>query len=97
MDRKQSWSKYKHSIKSSVEYHSRYHKAINNPVRRKILEFLLKGDHTSEEIASSLEIEHRQILFHLEMLEAGFCVEKIQKNEKSVYRLTKEGELIKFL
>ncbi len=87
-----SWEKYSGSIESSRVYHERYHKAVSNPKRKKILKLISEGKN-EEEILKELGISKKELEYHLKILEWGFCIEK--KDGKFV--LTKEGEIVDYL
>jgi len=86
------WEEYSTNIKSSRLYHERYHKAVSNPKRRKILQLIAEGK-SEEEIALELGISVKELEYHLAILEWGFCIER--KDGK--LRLTKEGEVVEHL
>jgi predicted transcriptional regulator len=87
-----SWEKYSESIESSRIYHERYHKAVANPKRKKILELIEEGKGEAE-IADELNISMKELEYHLKILEWGFCIER----EGEGWKLTKEGEVIEYL
>jgi DNA-binding transcriptional ArsR family regulator len=82
------------SIEETRQYHARYLRAINSPVRREILRALKKGCATIENLQSSTGMDKIDLEWHLSVLEQGFCVEKNIKKGKPVYRLTQEGEVV---
>ena len=88
----ESWSKFKDSLEGNEEYHKRYHAAVSNPVRKKILSLIAKGLGKSE-ILEELKLSESQLEYHLRFLEHGFCI----KREGDKLRLTKEGEVVFFL
>lgn len=63
---------------------------IQNPVRRKIIEFMGKSEPvvTINKISKDLNLDKNQVKFHLSMLETALFVEK--KDEK-IYTLTPRG------
>jgi DNA-binding transcriptional ArsR family regulator len=65
------------SLEKADEYHKRYNYAVSNPVRRKILRMLDEGK-TEEEIMQNLSLSRKQLDYHLKVLEAGFCVERLK-------------------
>ncbi len=82
------------SIEETRLYHMRYLRAINNPVRRKILRAVKEGCTTIECLQSSTGLDKAGLEWHLSLLEWGFCVEKDIKQGKTVYRLTQEGKVV---
>ena len=85
------------SIEETKQYHTRYLRAINSPVRRKILRALKKGSATAEELQSSTGLDSEALKWHLSVLEHGFCVEKNKEQGKLVYKLTQEGEVVDYM
>ena len=89
---KESWSKFSGSIEKSKEYHKRYHIAVNNKTRRKILKLIKEGKSVGE-IEEILGIDRSELEYHLKILEWGFCI--IRSGEK--IEVTKEGEVVDYL
>lgn len=85
------------SIEENREYHTRYLRAINSPVRRKILRALNEGYATVEDVQLITGLDNETLKWHLSVLEHGNCVEKTNKQGKLVYKLTKEGEVVDYL
>ncbi|MBO8182346.1 MAG: helix-turn-helix transcriptional regulator [Archaeoglobus sp.] len=88
----ESWSKFMDSLEKNEEYHRRYHAAVANPVRRKILSLIAKGLNKSE-IMDELKLSEQQLDYHLRLLEHGFCI----KRDGDSFKLTKEGEIVHYL
>jgi|Deesub1362B_J571_1020462.scaffolds.fasta_scaffold00034_42 DNA-binding transcriptional ArsR family regulator len=88
----ESWSKFKDSLEKNEEYHRRYHAAVSNPLRRKILGLVAEGC-SKDEICKTLSITESQLEYHIRFLEHGFCIKK----EGDFFRLTKEGKIIYYL
>ena len=78
-------------------YHERYLRAINNPMRRKILRTLKDGFSTIEDLKLSTGLDNTALNWHLSILENGSCVEKDVMEGKLVYRLTQEGRVVDYL
>jgi DNA-binding transcriptional ArsR family regulator len=85
------------TIEETRQYHTRYLRAINNPLRREILKALKKGCTTIEDLQSSTGLDHDTLKWHLSVLEHGFCIEKDIKQGKLVYKLTQEGRVVDYL
>ncbi len=85
------------SIAETRERHVRYLRAVNNPLRRKILNAINEGHRTIEELKSNLDLDETTLDWHMKVLEHGFCVEKEEQNGETVYELTEEGEVIDFM
>lgn len=85
------------SIEETRKYHKRYLRAINSPIRRKILRALKEGCATIEDLQSKTGLAKINLEWHLSVLEQGFCVEKDHKQGKLVYMLTQEGKVVDYL
>jgi DNA-binding transcriptional ArsR family regulator len=85
------------SIEETRQYHTRYLRAINNPLRREILRALKKGNATIEDLHLSTGLNEDTLKWHLNILEYGFCVDKEINQGKLIYRLTQEGRVVDYL
>ena len=79
------------------DYHSRYLRAINNPVRRAILESLKAGSITFATLLSRMELDENRLKWHLSILENGCCVTKESRGIDIFFTLTQEGRVIDYL
>ena len=86
------WEKYSGSIEKSREYHHRYHRAVNHPIRREILRLIPRGMN-EEDIAKTLNLSKSDLDYHLRVLIEGFCIKRI--NGKLV--VTQEGIVVEYL
>jgi DNA-binding transcriptional ArsR family regulator len=84
-------------VEKTREYHLRYLRAVNNPIRRKILWALREREATIETLQSKMSLGAETLEWHLRMLEDGFCVEKEEKNGETFYKLTKEGMVVEYM
>ena len=85
------------SIEETRLYHSRYLRAMNNPLRRDILRIIKEKNYTIEDLEHKTHLNKANLKWHLDILEKGFCIEKIVKQGKIIYSLTQEGKVIDFL
>lgn len=85
------------SVAETRRRHALYLKAVNHPLRRRILEALREGDATLEELSAKTGLDEKTLKWHLAVLEQGFCVEKIEEGERPLYRLTEEGRVVDHL
>jgi len=85
------------SMEETKEYHVRYLRAVNSPVRREILRALKDGEATVEALGERTGMEKKVLTWHLSILEHGFCVEKQDKDGEVVYDLTQEGRVVDFM
>lgn len=84
-------------MEETKEYHVRYLRAINSPVRREILRALKEGEATVEALAERTGMEDKSLTWHLSLLEHGFCVEKRERGGEVVYVLTQEGRIVDYV
>ncbi len=95
-----SEKKSKTTTNSEVEtrlFHERYLRAVNNPIRRKILCILNKGKCTLGELVSKTELDEITLKWHLSVLENGFCIEQQNKQGKLLYKVTQEGKVVNYI
>jgi DNA-binding transcriptional ArsR family regulator len=85
------------SIESTRVYHERYLRAVNSPLRRKILRVLKDGPASMEELLSKTGLENEALGWHMNMLEHGFCVEKKTDAGKLLYEITQEGRVVDYM
>lgn len=85
------------SIEETRLFHSRYLRAINSPLRRKILRMLDESPLTIENLQIKLNLNGFKLKWHLDILEHGFCIEKHSEKGKLVYLITQEGKVVNFL
>jgi len=85
------------SLEETKEYHLRYLRAVNNPLRREILRALKEGDATIETLQARTGLDAKAVQWHLGILEHGFCVEKETRDGETFYKLTKEGKVVDYV
>lgn len=85
------------SLEETREYHLRYLRAVNNPLRREILRALKDGDATIEALRSRTGLDEKTLEWHLSILEHGFCVEKEIRDGATFYTITQEGKIIDYV
>ncbi|UCG36785.1 MAG: helix-turn-helix domain-containing protein [Candidatus Bathyarchaeota archaeon] len=85
------------TIEETREYHTRYLRAVNNPLRRRILRALRENGATVEDLQDELGMDPHFLRWHLDILERGLCIEKTVKGRKTAYRLTQEGRVVDWL
>lgn len=84
-------------MEETKEYHVRYLRAVNNPLRRKILRALKEGENTIETLAERMEMNAKALEWHMNILEHGFCVESETTELGVVYKLTQEGMVVDYV
>lgn len=74
-------------------------KALNDPIRREILEMLKKGDLTAGEIADRFDISKPSISHHLDLLKQADLVHSVRDGQYIYYSLntTVVDEILKWL
>lgn len=85
------------SLEETKDFHRRYLRAVNNPLRRKILKTLKEMDTTTESLSTRMGLETGQLEWHLSILEHGFCVEKEVRDGRTFYKLTQEGRVVDYV
>ena len=84
-------------MEEEKEYHRRYLRAVNHPLRNTILRLLMKQKMTAKQLAGTLKTDENSLLWHLEFLEHGQCITHKREDGNVVYMLTKEGNVINYL
>ena len=84
-------------MEETKEYHERYLRAVNNPLRRDILRALKDGDATLKTLESITGLDSKTLDWHLSILEHGCCVERDEEEGKTLYRLTQEGKVVDYV
>ena len=79
------------------QVHELYLRAINNPMRRKILNVLKENNFTIEELAVNTCLDEFTLRWHLSVLESGLCVEKVDNKGNILYKLTQFGKVIDYM
>ncbi len=64
-----------------------FFKALNDPIRREILELLKKGDMTAGEIADQFSISKPSISHHLDLLKQASLVTAVKEGQFIYYSL----------
>ncbi|MFC1802487.1 ArsR family transcriptional regulator [Thermoproteota archaeon] len=85
------------SMEETKDRHKRYLRAVNNPIRRKILRAMEKGHNTAESICIVTKLDLKTLDWHLKILIDGFCVKKENLEGIEKYILTQEGRVVDFL
>ena len=85
------------SMEETKEYHVRYLRAINNPVRRRILRAIQDEEADVTALIEKTGLEETILLWHLSILEHGFCIEKKTTNGGFIYNLTQEGKVVDYV
>jgi DNA-binding transcriptional ArsR family regulator len=85
------------TMEETKEYHERYLRAVNNPLRRDILRALKDGDATLKTLESITGLDAKTLDWHMSILEHGFCVEREDEGGKTLYRLTQEGKVVDYV
>ena len=85
------------SMEETKQRHQRYLRAMNNPIRRTILRELKIGPATLEELKTKVKLDEKTLIWHMDILEWGYCVEKQIKDDSAYYLLTKEGSVVNYV
>jgi DNA-binding transcriptional ArsR family regulator len=85
------------SMEETKERHRRYLRAVNSPLRRRILRALKEGSGTMESLEALLGVDAKNLEWHMQMLEDGYCVERVERDGVTRYVLTKEGLVVDYV
>lgn len=86
---------YENPADGIMDYHAIYGMIVNHPARRAILKALAEGEKTPEEILERSGISEEELRHHIPFL--GFCIESYEKDGRQYIKLTKEGEVVKYI
>jgi len=85
------------SMEETKERHRRYLRAVNNPLRRRILRAVKEGHGTMESLEARLGVDAKTLDWHLRMLEDGYCVERVEEDGGTRFVLTQEGLVVDYI
>ena len=85
------------SMEETKERHKRYLRAVNNPLRRRILRALKEGHETMESLEAHLGVDAKTLDWHMRILEDGYCVKRAEKDGGTHYVLTQEGFVVDYV
>ncbi|MBY8985543.1 MAG: hypothetical protein KGD65_10765 [Candidatus Lokiarchaeota archaeon] len=80
--------------------HAQHLKAVNHPIRREILRFVNETEEILEPILISKlkandTLDSEDVFkYHMDFLLQTFCVEKIEENNKVLYKILPGGKVI---
>ena len=84
-------------MEETKERHRRYLRAVNNPLRRRILRALKEGYGTMESLVARLGVDTKTVDWHMRILEDGYCVERAEEDGGTRYVLTQEGLVVDYV
>jgi DNA-binding transcriptional ArsR family regulator len=79
------------TMEDTKERHRRYIRAVNHPLRRRILKAIKEGYDTMQSLEESLHVDAKTLDWHLRLLEYGYCVERIDDTR---FTLTQDGLVV---
>lgn len=85
------------SMEETKERHRRYLRAVNNPLRRRILRAIKEGCGTMESLVARLDVDAKTLDWHIRILEDGYCVERAEEDGGTRYILTQEGLVVDYV
>jgi len=85
------------SMEETKERHRRYLRAVNNPLRRRMLRALKEGCETVHSLEDCLGVDAKTLDWHMRMLEDGYCVERIEEDGGTRFVLTQEGLVVDYV
>jgi len=77
--------------------HELYLRAIDNPLRRKILDALKQECVALDVLKKTTGLDEDTLLWHLAVLESGQCIERESKEGELFFKLTKWGQVVDYL
>ena len=82
--------------------HDIYLKAVNNPVRRRILELVLNGPVSKESLVNALVAEKllkepSSLNYHLDFLLKARCIITRDEKGETLVEITQEGKVVDYL
>ena len=100
-----SMDEYSKTMEGSKYLHDLYLKAVNHPVRRKILEIVNKTKKISRKellkklLDSNVIKDDNQLTYNIDYLLKAFCVNSItdDDNGEIFYEITQSGKVIEYL
>ena len=98
-----SMEDYGKTVEGSKYLHSLYLKAVNHPIRRKILEIVNKAKKISKEklldtlIDKDLINDESSLNYNMDYLVKAFCVKAIEEDDKIYYEITQSGQVVDYL
>ena len=81
------------TLEETRDRHRRYLRAINNPMRRKILRSIKDGNQETTSISADTGIDEKTVGWHIRVLRDGYCIEA----DGDSYTLTQEGLVVDYL
>ena len=60
------------TMEETKDRHTRYYRAVQNPVRRNILRSMQKGNLTIEDLTGDTGLDAKTLEWHIKILEYGF-------------------------
>ncbi|MHA1804141.1 MAG: hypothetical protein ACTSU4_06345 [Promethearchaeota archaeon] len=94
---------YLKTVEGSRYYHGLYLKAVNHPIRRKMLEkvnrekSILKGDLYAYMKQNGIEIDENTFQYNLDFLVKALCIKEKNENDEVKYEITQAGKIIEYL
>lgn len=94
---------YGKTMEGTKYLHDLYLKAVNHPVRRKILTIVNNAKKISKEELFSILLDENiindefSLNYNIDYLIKAFCIEKIEEKSKIYYEITQSGRVIDYL
>ena len=85
------------SMEETRERHRLYLRAVNHPLRRRMLRALKEGCETIDCLEERLGVDANTLDWHMSMLEHGFCVERVEEDGVARFVLTQEGLVVDYV
>ncbi|MFX0041617.1 MAG: hypothetical protein ACFE8L_01780 [Candidatus Hodarchaeota archaeon] len=98
-----SIEEYGKTMEGTKYLHDLYLKAVNHPIRRKILTIVNNTKKISKERLFSILLDEKVISdefslnYNIDYLIKAFCIEKVEEKNKIYYEITQSGRVIDYL
>lgn len=98
-----SIEEYGKTLEGTKYLHILYLRAVNHPVRKKILTIINDAKKISKEkllrilLDNSVITDEFSLNYNIDYLIKAFCIEKTEENNKIYYQITQSGKVVDYL
>ncbi len=98
-----SMEEYGKTVEGTRYLHSLYLKAVNHPIRRKILILVNRVKKISKEnllkalLDKSVINDESSLNYNMDYLIKAFCIKKIEEENNIYYEITQSGQVVDYL
>ena len=98
-----SIEEYSKTLEGTKYLHDLYLRAVNHPVRRKLLEIINKSNKISKKellnvlVEKNLIKDENQLIYNIDYLIKAFCINSIEdENGEIFYEITQSGKVVEY-